>query len=115
MTLAVPSAPENFRHLENTQFTFAWDSPTYMPGQLQKYKITTSWEPLYPVPDFCDVNRSTVLENIRPTANNYTWKGGEGYSEYTAYMEAQTNAGWGSRSLSINFRSGARGGLLEDL
>ncbi|OXU30036.1 hypothetical protein TSAR_017032 [Trichomalopsis sarcophagae] len=105
----VPSAPENFRHLENTQFTFAWDAPKSMPGQQQKYKLTTSWKPLYPVPDFCNVTRSAVMENIRPTANNYTWKGGEGYSEYTAYMEASTDAGWGSKSESITFLSDQKG------
>lgn len=83
-----------------------------MPGQLQKYKLTASWKPLYPVPDFCNVSRKAVLENIRPTANNYTWKGGEGYSEYTAHMEARTDAGWGAKSEIITFRSGQKGGVF---
>lgn len=79
-----------------------------MPGKLQNYRMKISWEPRFPVPDTCTVKRTQVV-TIGSSSSNYTFQGGEGYSNYTVSIQARTAGGW-SPEAEIEFVDQKKGG-----
>lgn len=80
-----------------------------MPGHLQRYQMTFTWEPLYPVPDACTVDRRSEVDNIAPLLSNYTWYEGEGHSNYTVSIQARTGGGLSPKT-QLAFCSLVKGG-----
>ncbi|XP_014227705.1 uncharacterized protein LOC106653007 [Trichogramma pretiosum] len=106
------SAPAKFRLADlgtGRGFRFDWDAPEIMPGRLLQYRLRLLGEPLYPVPDHCHVDRAHLVDDLAADQTSYEWLGGDGFTNYTAWIEAKTRSGWSPRSQAIYFRSQFRG------
>ncbi|KAG7204907.1 hypothetical protein KM043_005302 [Ampulex compressa] len=102
----VPSAPMlNVTDITESKFTLSWEEPKYLAGKLENIEITISWEPLFPIPDWCAHEKLEDVKHFNNSVFNYEHPEGRAYANYTVVIKAKTAVGWGNYSDPLIFQS----------
>ncbi|KAK2586128.1 hypothetical protein KPH14_001403 [Odynerus spinipes] len=91
-------------NVTNTQFTFVWEKPKYLPGVLTEFQIEITWASLFLRPDWCTndmFGKDTI--NITGLLSCYEYLKGKPYTSYNATIKARTDAGWSKNSELVTF------------
>nr|XP_012148043.1 PREDICTED: tyrosine-protein phosphatase 10D isoform X2 [Megachile rotundata] len=104
----IPSAPiMNIRNITYSQFTLAWEPPTYLAGNLQEFEIIMKWEIHFPTPDWCPLKPSNDTIYLNGSTFIYDYPKAIPHTNYTLKIRAKTKAGWGNYGDDIVFQTPA--------
>ncbi|XP_012148042.2 receptor-type tyrosine-protein phosphatase H isoform X2 [Megachile rotundata] len=104
----IPSAPiMNIRNITYSQFTLAWEQPTYLAGNLQEFEIIMKWEIHFPTPDWCPLKPSNDTIYLNGSTFIYDYPKAIPHTNYTLKIRAKTKAGWGNYGDDIVFQTPA--------
>ncbi|XP_076377068.1 phosphatidylinositol phosphatase PTPRQ isoform X2 [Megalopta genalis] len=95
----VPSVPAfNITNVIHSQFTIVWESPTYLPGNLQEFEIVFNLEECFAVPDWCPNLSKEVTKYFNGSTFSFEYTEAVAHTYYKVKIRAKTNAGWGNYS-----------------
>lgn len=87
-------------NITDKNFTFQWEKPAYLPGNLTRFEIIFSWNYKFHQPEWCkgidDSNENRTI--IDGKKFSLSFNNGRPYSQYKVQIKAMTGAGWGNYS-----------------